>query len=157
MENASKALIIAGAILLSILIISLGIGVFNAAKEGSGTQELDATQIQTFNNKWEGYAKGSHTASKIRDILNAVVTHNISEENAGTNNYVDLNVEETDSQKTYSCVNGSDTNTASFRTSVQGIKLDNKSKYEIDLEYAENGLVCQLNIKKKVSGSSNTP
>ena len=33
MENASKALIIAGAILLSILLISLGLIVYNQAKE----------------------------------------------------------------------------------------------------------------------------
>jgi flagellar basal body-associated protein FliL len=32
MENASKALIIAGAILISILLISLGIVMFNASK-----------------------------------------------------------------------------------------------------------------------------
>ncbi len=41
MENASKALIIAGAILISILLISLGIIMFNASKgttdQASGT------------------------------------------------------------------------------------------------------------------------
>lgn len=36
MENASKALIIAGAILISILLISLGIVMFNASKETTG-------------------------------------------------------------------------------------------------------------------------
>ena len=33
MENASKALIIAGAILLAILIIALGVFIFNQSKE----------------------------------------------------------------------------------------------------------------------------
>ncbi len=36
MENASKALIIAGAILISILLISLGIVMFNASKGPTG-------------------------------------------------------------------------------------------------------------------------
>lgn len=36
MENASKALIIAGAILISILLISLGIVMFNASKGTTG-------------------------------------------------------------------------------------------------------------------------
>ena len=36
MENASKALIIAGAILLSILIIGLGMSIFNASKTAIG-------------------------------------------------------------------------------------------------------------------------
>ena len=43
MENASKALIIAGAILLAILLISLGIMVFTQAQDvtkNSGSQKL---------------------------------------------------------------------------------------------------------------------
>ena len=40
MENASKALIIAGAILLSILIISLGIMVFQNAKSTVGSADM---------------------------------------------------------------------------------------------------------------------
>lgn len=40
MENASKALIIAGAILLSVLIISLGIMVYNNAKNTVGSANL---------------------------------------------------------------------------------------------------------------------
>ena len=55
MENASKALIIAGAILLSILIISLGIMVYNNAKNTVGSSNLDKQEIQTFNSQWEQY------------------------------------------------------------------------------------------------------
>ena len=54
MENASKALIIAGAILLSILIIALGIYVFNMAKSATNTNSLDELQIQAFNDQWNG-------------------------------------------------------------------------------------------------------
>lgn len=42
MENASKALIIAGAILISILLISLGIIMFNASK-GTTDQAIGGT------------------------------------------------------------------------------------------------------------------
>ena len=41
MENASKALIIAGAILLSILLISLGIMIFNNASNVANGQQMD--------------------------------------------------------------------------------------------------------------------
>ena len=41
MENASKALIIAGAILLAILIISLGILIFNQAQDTVGSVNMD--------------------------------------------------------------------------------------------------------------------
>lgn len=44
MENASKALIIAGAILISILLISLGIVMFNASKSTTG-KASDTTNV----------------------------------------------------------------------------------------------------------------
>ena len=45
MENASKALIIAGAILISILLISVGIMVMNSTDEVTGgmQQQMDST------------------------------------------------------------------------------------------------------------------
>ena len=51
MENASKALIIAGAILLSILLISLGILVYNNAKGTVSDSNLDYEEAQKFNTK----------------------------------------------------------------------------------------------------------
>ena len=44
MENASKALIIAGAILISILLISLGIVMFNASK-GTTAQASNTASV----------------------------------------------------------------------------------------------------------------
>ena len=55
MENASKALIIAGAILLSILLISLGILVYNNAKGTIQDANLDSEEAQTFNTKISQY------------------------------------------------------------------------------------------------------
>ena len=72
MENASKALIIAGAILLSILLISLGIMIFTQAQDvvtGSGMTEA---QISAFNDKfvkYEGKRKGTMVKSLIQDVL----------------------------------------------------------------------------------------
>lgn len=58
MENASKALIIAGAILISILLISVGIIIMNAindpVKQGADTASSQAVEI--FNSKFTGYA-----------------------------------------------------------------------------------------------------
>ena len=41
MENASKALIIAGAILISIMIIGLGVAIFSKAKSNVNSQNLN--------------------------------------------------------------------------------------------------------------------
>lgn len=55
MENASKALIIAGAILLSILIIALGVFVFNQAKSAVGNTGLSDQEVAAFNSKFDSY------------------------------------------------------------------------------------------------------
>ena len=48
MENASKTLIIAGAILISILLISLGVMVFSKAGDAVGSNEMSDTEIKQF-------------------------------------------------------------------------------------------------------------
>ena len=79
MENASKALIIAGAILLSILIISLGIMVYNNAKNTVGSANLSKQEIQTFNSQWEAYVGSNKTASEVRTMIQAVIASNAAE------------------------------------------------------------------------------
>ena len=51
MENASKALIIAGAILISILLISVGIIIMNAINEPvqQGASSAESQAIEMFN------------------------------------------------------------------------------------------------------------
>lgn len=79
MENASKALIIAGAILLSILIIALGIFIFNAAKGAVNTDALDATEIETFNGQFTMYEGTKVLGSNVKALISACVS------NAGAN------------------------------------------------------------------------
>ncbi len=72
MENASKALIIAGAILLAILLISLGIMIFNQAQDTVSGSGMDQAAVSTFNNqllKYEGNIKGTMVKSMIQEVL----------------------------------------------------------------------------------------
>lgn len=90
MENASKALIIAGAILLSILLISLGIMIFNQAQgtiKGAGMTEA---QISAFNQKFTKY-EGKQKGSSIRSLVQEVMANNNSEE-ASDETRVSINV-----------------------------------------------------------------
>lgn len=91
MENASKALIIAGAILLSILIISLGIMVYNNAKNTVGSASLDKQEIQTFNSEWESYIGVNKTASEVRTMISSVIASNASENNGGKGRIITIN------------------------------------------------------------------
>jgi len=84
MENASKALIIAGAILLSILIIAIGMYIYNSSQNSineAGSQ-ISAQEIQSFNQAWEMY-EGKQSGANVRALLNkmnANATENAEEE-----------------------------------------------------------------------------
>ena len=82
MENASKALIIAGAILLAILIISLGILIYNQASGVVTNNSMDEVSIQTFNNKFLQYA-GEQKGSAVRSLASQVSASNAAENSLG--------------------------------------------------------------------------
>ena len=72
MENASKALIIAGAILLAILLISLGIIIFSQAQDTVNNSGMTQAEVQTFNGqlvKYEGEQKGTVVKTMIQEVL----------------------------------------------------------------------------------------
>ena len=82
MENASKALIIAGAILLAILLISLGIMIFNQAQGTVNNSGMSQAEITSFNNKFLKYAGKEKTKSDIKALANEILASNANESNA---------------------------------------------------------------------------
>lgn len=122
MENASKALIIAGAILLSILIIGLGMMVFNNAKNALTSANLDQEQIDAFNSKFESYIGTNKRGTDIRTLCDTVKSSNAAdEENAIKITY------------------GSDTD----KTSQEDIlsirnKLKNGNRYDVTATFNKN-------------------
>ncbi len=76
MENASKALIIAGAILLSILIIGLGMMIFNQARDAMDTSAIDQLQVQQYNADFVDYAGTAVKGSTVRTLWDKVQSHN---------------------------------------------------------------------------------
>ena len=75
MENASKALIIAGAILLAILLISLGIMIYNQAQNTVNNSGMSEAEISSFNNKFLKY-EGTQTGSVVKSLINEVIVTN---------------------------------------------------------------------------------
>ena len=81
MENASKALIIAGAILLAILLISLGIMIFNQAQDTVNNSGMSQAEITAFNNKFLKY-EGTRSGSEVKAMCNEVIASNADSSNA---------------------------------------------------------------------------
>lgn len=77
MENASKALIIAGAILIAILLIGLGVMVMRGANAPiEQAQDTAASQaIEIFNSKFTGYA-GVQSAATAKALVTSIISSN---------------------------------------------------------------------------------
>ncbi len=78
MENASKALIIAGAILLSILIISLGIMIFSNARGVVDTNTMDEVAVTTFNSKFTQYEGTNIRGANVNSLIDSLIQNNLT-------------------------------------------------------------------------------
>lgn len=76
MENASKALIIAGAILLSILIIAIGMYIYSSAQSqvNNSLTTMDTSEIEGFNSTFTAY-EGVQTGSNVKALLQRLIAN----------------------------------------------------------------------------------
>ena len=85
MENATKALLIAAAVLVAILIISLGLVIYNMASETiDGAGDLSEYQIQQFNEKFTKYENTSASGSDVNAMIKTIFNHNQAQEDSST-------------------------------------------------------------------------
>ena len=91
MENASKALIMAAAILISVIIVSLGVYLFTYfAGYASGVEdEVRANQIAQFNSQFLSFENRELTIYDVITIANMAKDYNQENEyTAGTRGYI---------------------------------------------------------------------
>lgn len=133
MENASKALIIAGAILLSILIISLGIFIFTQASNTIKSSGMSDAQIEAFNSKFTKY-EGSRKGSDIRTLVQEVLANNNNDQAS------DETVVAIDGVVTLKGEVGS--------TSPNYGTLKNTKTYEVSFDYGNGGRVTTIHVNE---------
>ena len=77
MENASKALLIAAAVLIVILLIAMGVRVFNSTSGTTDSLEstMSSTEVVAFNNKFTGYI-GTQSTAKAKTLVNIILANN---------------------------------------------------------------------------------
>src|SRR5574344_2002357 len=124
MENASKALIIAGSILVSILIIGLGVFIFSQAQSTLKKVDLSSTEAQTQNQQFEAYFGNNKSAAEVKQLLSLIRSNNIT----GKKN---------EKTQTIGVVYGSDT-TASTSVNTISTKLKAGKTYTVE-PYDDNG------------------
>lgn len=138
MENASKALIIAGAILLAILIISLGIMIFTQAQDTIGNSGMSKAEIQSFNSQFTKY-EGDKKGSEVKAMIQEVNTSNAADVQEGNDRQITI----TGTGITASSSDGK-TKAKTYSTS----NIASTKKYNISISYDDNsGYVSTITIK----------
>ena len=147
MENASKALIIAGAILLSILLISLGIMIFNQAQDVINGSGMSQAELQAFNSKFTKY-EGEKRGSVVRSLLQEAIASNADEGNIDAERFVEI--EELESATATSgdiLVSGPSGDDGKVTSNTNTIK--NTSTYVVTMAEYTNGRISKITIYKK--------
>lgn len=78
MENATKALLIAAAILVAILIISLGLVVYNMAAETVQGINMSDQEVKAFNDKFTRYEGTNKKGTNVNALYNEVIQNNLN-------------------------------------------------------------------------------
>lgn len=150
MENASKALLIAGAILIAILLIAIGMMVFNSANGviDTAASGMSDNEKEMHNKKFTVYA-GMRSGSTVKSLLDV-----IEENNSNSQNHKFERIRFYDKDKTMMTGGGSDI-TSAYLDTIEN-SLSNTATYEIvfgdqvsSVNGTQDGLVSSVNIYAK--------
>lgn len=162
MENASKALIIAGAILLSILIIAIGMFIYTNAQSTitDSMTSMSKQEQNAFNSQFTGY-DGAQTGSQIKSLIGDLVTNaNTFAEEPGK--LISLNCDHLDSADVKKGLGNQTSGNAEYTAVAPDIAnatatyiqqlgkmrnaVETKHTYWVELVYGTSGLINTINI-----------
>lgn len=134
MENATKALLIAAAVLIAILIISLGLVVYTKASETvENAGDLSEYQIQQFNEKFKKYEGTSKTGTEVNAMLETVFNHNLNQAD----------------DSTCVAVKGAATVTSVTNLTSSPTKVSTGARYTVKVTYSSSSkLINQIEVSK---------
>ena len=138
MNNASKALVIAGGILITVLIISLAmyIRTYSMSASADNLSLINQQQIDVFNSKFTQYGSASENiivqGSDVWNILSFV------RESKGNNDSVGFDIH---------CSSASTINDENFEKKLFFMDaMSKEKKYTYRYEYGSNGIVNEVTI-----------
>ena len=143
MENASKALLIAGAILIVILLIGIGMLIYSKSTGvvDTATNAMSDHEIQAFNTQFTPY-EGIQTGSSIRNLVSVFISVFANKENG---EYLMLTSKDGTTFTLHaSNIDSTGTSTSSDVSDLTA-KIDNSKKYKVTLGY-KDGLVASIRI-----------
>ena len=154
MENASKALIIAGAILLSIAIIGVGMFVYNSVSDTiTGSVDMSQQEMAAYNQDFENY-RGTKRGTQVRQLCDLIRQHNMAVTDPSQEIAL---IEGTATDTLAPTATGSAGTTSSEITTIRN-KILSGRLYEVSLGYdPQSGLVTQVGVQLSSNGATATP
>lgn len=143
MENATKALLIAAAVLVAILIISFGLVIYNKSTTATDSADLTATQIQAQNEKFARYEGENQRGSVVNALLQTALTYNTTATSDGAKVKVAMDG-----------TNGA-VLLATDEKSINS-KVDTSKLYNIQCKRNDSGVINEIIIKEVTSKNTTT-
>lgn len=155
MENASKALLIAGAVLIAILLIGVAMLIYNGAMDGidSGIGQMNQQAKDMFNTQFTQY-EGTQRGNNVRAVIRNIISNN------STNQEIDgklVSLDVTNAGITGLSSTKFEPTTADLKSNEMSAvtsKINTGATYNVEIEYEpKTGLVKTVKVTK--SGTSN--
>ena len=149
MENASKALIIAGSILIAIMIVSLGVVIFNnmgnTAKQAAN---MDKQEIESFNAKITPYVGKNISGSQVNALIQLVISiDNAAIKSGGTEKIVSIEYPLENGERNTISVSGN-TVSSTNANATKRVKTGAGAYYTVSETYNDTtGLIDKIKVE----------
>lgn len=157
MENASKALIIVGAVLVALLIIGASVFIFNSVVKDSVSRSVDDMTSEErifFNSKFERYEGGRVSGLETKALVNISLqnaTYQLSINEKPRIPEISIKFKDNSNYSLTRAEINSYTEASSFKNKIEPIlnKINNTSFFAIDTELnSRNGIVSKITIEE---------
>lgn len=154
MENASKTLFIASAVLIGIMVVAVGMFIYKTAGASieDSMSSMSTTDVEIFNSVYTMY-EGEQSGSKIKSLIGTLISN--ANENVDENFKIPgLYLENKESvKKSFASGIPENGENKPYIDALQNIrtKIDPKHKYWVEFNYQSNGLIDYINISYEKS------
>lgn len=149
MENASKALLMAAAVLIAIVIISLSLWLFQRSSDMVRSNDFSQAEIDNFNSKIEAYCGENVNGSQVNALINLVRSIDLTAQSSeGDTMWLNLVWKDAEGNERGSIiVNTSDNYTMTETPSK--LRVTTGKYYKVTPTYNKSVLITSVEIKEK--------
>ncbi len=141
MENASKALLIAAAILIAIVLISLGVMVLGQGSQLVQNADMSSTEISAYNEEFKGFLGSNVRGTTVRQLIEKVNQHNRS-------NNGDLSKQIAIESTSTANSGGNTVDLDKAATTIGTSTISTGYSYTVTADYNSGGLISKIYVQK---------